>query len=419
MMSYWTLLAVHCVLGAEICANDQCANKIVKEEAVMMLQEASRRTGLKATIVEQQKEALSNQQGRVESINRLMESTSKMLRSGVTPDVASFAESTIKTLVDEAEPALAHAHRATEELLANEFSAFNNFTTERDVTKGHIVALAKNETDSGTIHNDCRASQEEEYEISQQCNITLQDLWKVVKEKELLMETSDSEISDTWCGETLGEISEDLFDENVQYFDRYIKHEKEAADAWAEYNGKMPVCQQQATDYWSQKDVCDAAQVVLESRSCIRASAVHNANTRSQTEWADLVAAYEAAVNSSEKMADDRNKEYAGIQIVKCLLENIHNNSNMGEPCDETSHPDLVHGQISSCHSKADKTTLYSISPAPVPATPEEIGLDPFPCGDNYLTRYDSLPANAQAQQCQSNACSEELKDAVVSLPVQ
>lgn len=410
MMSSWTLLVVRSVLGAEICANDQCANKIVKEEAVMMMQEASRRGGLKTLLVEQ-REAVSNQQVRVESINRLMESTSKMLRSGVTPDVANFAESTIKTLVDEAEPALESEHTATKALLAKEFAEFAEFMTRKEASKQLIVTLTANETSAKTIHDSCRASQQQDYETSLQCNTTLSDLWTVVTEKELLMETSDSEISDTWCGETLGEISEDLFDSNVDLFDRYINHKKQAAEAWADYNTKMPLCQQEATDYWSRKAVCDEAQVQLESRSCIRASAAHAANTRLQLEWADIVAAYEATVQSSKIMADDRNKEYAGIQIVKCLLENIHNNSNMGEPCDETSHPGLVKGQISSCHSKANHTTVYSIYPEPVPATPEDFDPNPFPCRDDYLAGYASLPANAQAQQCQANACSASLKE--------
>jgi hypothetical protein len=423
MLFHFALLALHTVQGAEVCADDQCANKIVKDEAVMMMQDASRRGGAKTMVVEQKSQAVGwSKDKREESINHLMQSTAKMLKSGVTPEVAKFATATIETIEADAVPAMRDEHKATQQLLNKVFSTFDEIVTKIEVAQTEIDKLATNEQKAKSAHNQCREEQQAACDTSTNCNNTLADLWKVVEAKETLMDGSHEDISDSWCGNPIPDaLDKGFYDDNVVHFDRYIKRKKDAEEAWNNYNAKFPVCQQFASDFYKQKAACEEKQNTLEKSSCARASKVLAENTRFEQEWADANKTYKSTTNTELEMAEDRKKEYVGIQTVKCLLDNIHENANLGEPCDETTHPDLVNKQIESCHTAPVNTDEFTLSPEPVPDTPDEFRLDPYPCGEDYLQwiGYNDLERTvpcALAHSCQKLGCSQALNEYSVTV---
>lgn len=378
-----------------------------KSESVAMLQ----KHGVRKDGVEFETQSASgtwSKENREGSINRLMQSSTRLLKSGVTPDVATFAQSTIDAIEGDAIPAIEDEHKMSVTLLEQAYAKFAQVNISVSTAAQKVSELTANETLAKEKHIACRNDEQDACDKSTACNNTLANLKQVYDSKELLMTQSKVDIGGAWCDADVDPLSKEVYTGNVRRFETYVKRKEEAWVAWQEYQAKIPVCNKLASDRWEKKKLCDQKQTVLESRSCARARKVQELNELILEKWNAVVASYSQTVEQTEAAVADRKVEYTGIYTVKCLLENIHNHSEAGKPCDESTHPDEVASEISLCHTNLKDTTHLDIEAKSTPETPPPIALEPFPCGENYAGHagYDTLPACASARACSSHGCS-------------
>merc|ERR1712161_21317 len=90
--------------------------------------------------------------------------------------------------------------------------------------------------------------------------------------------------------------------------------------------------------------ICNANQVDLEEKSCAHASKINEVLTEYYYDQAQATSAYNCAVEEIMELERDRKREWITLQVVNCLLSNVHDLQ--GRPCDtETGEVDQVVGE--------------------------------------------------------------------------
>jgi len=252
-----------------------------------------------------------------------------------------------------------------------------------------VNELAEKEEAAKLSHASCRDDQQKACDLSTQCNNTRDEKWQIVEFKEDSMNASYSAIRAEWCiPEVEGEIeskilSQEFYDDNVKIYETYKRNKKAAALAWDDYKAQLPICEELTQAYLTQHASCISSQTALEKASCDRANHVNTFNEEIKNKWNEASSIYTPLVNTTLEMATERQLEWQGVHTVKCLLDRIHDNAVSDTPCNETSDPDTITGQIDSCH-KAEDISHLVISPEPIPETPVPFVLKAYPCSSGY-----------------------------------
>lgn len=344
---------------------------------------------------------------RREHVNRLTQQVTQLLRSGATPDVAAFSEEVIDKINAQSIPSILDEHKIADDLQKKTFKEFEQI---QDLQAGYSVIvdeLAEKEETAKLSHTNCRDEQQKACDLSTQCNATRAEKWQVVEDKEELMNISYKSIQDLWCVPGVeGDdeqviLARSFYDENVKIYENYKSRKEAAALAWDDYKAQLPICEELTQAYLTQHATCISSQTALEKASCDRANHVNTFNEEIKNKWYEASSIYTPLVNTTLEMATERQLEWQGVHTVKCLLDRIHDNSVADTPCNETSDPDTITGQIDSCHTAEDISHLV-ISPEPIPATPVPFVLNPYPCSSGYadFIGYNDLQSCTPAEPC-------------------
>jgi len=355
---------------------------------------------------------------REEHMNRLTEKATAMLRSGVTPDVETFANEVIDKINAQSIPSIMDEHKIADDLQKKQFLEFGDIQSQHQTASVVIGQATEQEATARSSHTACRDLQQQACDMSTQCNATRAEKWRVVVDKEDLMNISYRSIQELWCvpgveGEDDSVIFErSFYDENVRIYETYKARKEAAALAWDDYKNQLPICDELTEAYLNQLAFCISNQTALEKASCKRANDVNTFNQKIKNAWTSASEAYTTLVNKTVEMATERQLEWQGVHTVKCLLDRIHDNTASETPCNENTDPEKIQGQIDSCH-KAEDIEHLVITPEPIPPTPEPFVLEPYPCTSGYaqFIGYNDLQSCTPAEPCNGAAggCSATL----------
>lgn len=236
---------------------------------------------------------------------KLMETATKMLKSGVTPDVITFIETTITDIETEVLTAIQTEHEQDQadiyRLLALYAEAVAHLNNARpDIASTHAERLSASDT-----HKMCRSEEALYCAGSRRCEYQLEEAWKHVKVKEEELRRIHDRIHDQYCVIGIEECdpfpswqwnaavqyegpetsqSVDSYPErckgdgvfefresSVTYFHQYIEYKLRVEEAWSIYNLKIVECAGLEQTLDLQVEVCDNAQIALHDFSCSHA----------------------------------------------------------------------------------------------------------------------------------------------------
>lgn len=368
---------------------------ILGDETVVMMQAAGK------------KKVETKSGAREEHVNRLTQKATDLLRSGVTPDVETFANEVIDKINAQSIPSILDEHKIADDLQKQQFTEFGTIQSQHQGASVAISQAAEQEDTAKLSHTTCRDLQQQACDLSTQCNTTRSEKWQVIEDKEDLMNISYRSIQELWCvpgveGEDESVIFEKSFyEQNVKIYETYKSRKEAAALAWDDYKSQLPICDDLTQKYLTQLAFCISNQTALEKASCKRANDVNMYNEKIKNAWTSASQAYTTLVNKTVEMATERQLEWQGVSTVKCLLDRIHDNTASETPCNENTDPEKIQGQIDSCH-KAEDVNHLVIAPEPIPDTPVPFVLEPYPCTSGYAKYigYTDLQSCTPAEPC-------------------
>jgi len=371
------------------------------------------------------------------SMNGMLEAATAMIKSGATPDVITFVNATIDSILDEVFPDILHEHQvsvdainAAHKLLTDHIAKFENSI---NTTQGHESTV---DNDS-SAHYLCRSEESFECAKTRKCHRELEYLWGVVVRHETELRKWHETIHEEWCvapfpGEPI--LESDPFGWDTQmtvplysyprpppdqtlplqgialfrystttYFTEYIKYHDIVVAAWAAYRAKQQVCEDYESVFTSKTDECDVLQTELETSACTRATHDRTSRRTFGVDWTADVTAYEQLVAETKLLVEDRIREWETLHIVTCLLgvvyDNVERSINEGVPCiTEVSNATATTRDIDNCHQTNEELTLHlHIFYPPVPTPPTIPPVPEHPCTPAYVDEHYSAFSNALA----------------------
>jgi len=368
----------------------------------------------------------SRKQDRQASTAKLMESATKMMKNGVTPDVVTFIETTITEVNSNVLSQIVDEHHRDQALIDALLKRFEDAVTAMEAACLEIQNLHNDRQDMSMEHKQCRHEEALHCARSRRCEEELEQAWIEVKIQEEEMRRIHWEIHGEWClGNapehpgladpwhwTITEYKEgaetshsvqpypgiDLADDvidfrrfSVSHFEEYIVQLPKVERAWQFYNEKLVECAQLETYWEAAVEICDEKQIELHDKACEH-SAQHRLDTSTfGREYHDTMVAYTAAVETIQQLEQDRKREWETLHIVTCLLETVYTHVihavETDEPCPTIeSHPNQTESEINYCHVIEESMTAnLTIDYGQPPPPPEcDVEVEP-PCTAEYI----------------------------------
>jgi len=397
---------------------------------------------------------------RKEGTARLMETATRMMKNGATPDVIVFIEATISEINDDVLVAIQDEHDRDQQLidgLITRFGASVDAMEEcRDeLEQEHVGRAAANEE-----HKVCRSSEAIACARSRKCEEELEVAWGLVKSAENDIRDCHAEIHGEWCvaSELPVPLHPDLEDPfrdpwmwtesfsqppypeidltrdhfvgppdnpievsgqfefrrwSVTTFERYISLRPIVEEAWRNYNAKLSECANLEEVWEQQVDACDELQTAVRTEACGHAAGNRQCASDFGHEYEMTMAVYSNATGTIRDLEEDRMREWETLRIVTCLMETTYTHVihaiETGEDCITLeSHPQQTEREIENCHLVNESMTThlrinYGTPPDP-PALPPAV--EP-PCTAQYIWD-DHGSFHAQLQSNHSNTIRTE-----------
>lgn len=301
----------------------------------------------------------------------------------VTPIVAQFAEKTIQE-IEEVIATIEDEHKVAEAGLQKVYDQFTTMapqlkqmTTDVGEFQGKVTTL------SGS-HKTCRDAQVPLMQTEKQCRDVEADLKLKYESDERTLTATYHSIKGRWCPSEYDEMDEGFFASNENDMANYIVQKDNAKASKKAYEEKKAECDLAQKAREEKQAECDNTQDSLEFQACEYATSAVGVNQHIETAWRELHIDYEEASANALADAEDRKKEFTGVTIVKCLLQQIEQNQLAGMPCNET-HADEVNGGIQSCHNQDIDTNHLTITPQALPASPDLANMPHAPCDGGFL----------------------------------
>jgi hypothetical protein len=377
---------------------------------------------------------------------KLMETATKMLKNGATPDVIEFIESTIHAVNDEVLGRIVDEHHRDQGIIDGILIDFENAIAEMEACADSIRNQHVERELSSYDHQLCRSEESISCARSRKCEEELEELWERVKIEEDEMRRIHWAIHGEWCEGsapdhpsladpfqwTLGESWEgpetsqstdpypavDLAPNviefrrfSVEYFGLYIEQKPRVEQAWENYNRKLLECAALEETWTLKVDDCDALQDTLHGQACNHASSNRQCAATFGHAYHMTMVEYTNEVARIRELEYDRKREWETLHIVTCLLETVYthviHSIDSGEPCPTTeSHPEQTEAEINYCHVVEDSMTANLTIDYGNPPTPPELPpvVEP-PCTAQYI--YDetgSFSFEIQASHSQTIA---------------
>jgi hypothetical protein len=360
----------------------------------------------------------------MQSINHLMDSTTKLIQHSVTtkitPTIERFAQATIEKIDSDVIPALGEEHQVTVDLLDQEYSRFQDILSNISSMRSEIASKDEACSSYSSEHEHCR---EEEHTIvtevteCEEQHKTCTNDWTTCEEHLTIIE---GDIETLWCEEAFDSLSKDFYHSSKVTMTKYIERKQKCATTRNECEEHAPICVTKVENRTETRERCDTEQVHLEQCTCERANIVEHLTEDFTLQWNELTSAYEDLIKESEDLEGQKIKEFEGLHVVKCLLEKIVVIGQTDGPCNE-SHVEQVTQEVAECHITSHlNTTHLVLHPKPSPVFPPLYEHNPYPCGSDFIAQYYShLPEDAGAKECDSHYCSTRLVQHVEPVVVQ
>lgn len=395
--------------------------------------------------VHRSSELVTTQEGRADSTTNLLEIATHMIKTGVSPDVVAFVDSTVAEIDNDVLPAIVREHNLDQAAINNLLAQFDTAISDLGVATGALDVLDATRVSEIGKHQECRAGEALKCARSRRCQEELQETWRVVRREEERLRELHGYLEHGYCVDPpdnppyeldpfdwsrtrpypVLDIPRDVLDFwhqveiwKVGYMERWTI----VQEAWRVHNVKLIECSQLEVIYDSAVEECDTFQADMHSVSCQHSSQIREIRRRFASRWQNLLRDYEVMVARVTQNEYDRKREWETLHIVTCLLSHIHvtvmDSIETGSPCPtEDSDPEAVRVAIEQCHLMSEEVTehltiIYG-TPPPVPPLPPVIKP---PCSPEYMVSAQwSFSAEMQTEYTASLE-SEHLMDYFTTL---
>jgi len=243
-------------------------------------------------------------------------------------------------------------------------------------------------------HTTCRAQELPLCEVADSCNSQL-----ALDEEDLTMKESavggtQSLIANEWCGN----------DDSMQLGFRstartnaaiYLGLEADADRARATRDQRRTLCGGYDRSSQEKRESCNVEQRTFELESCQLATQITQIRTEVDKAFNDAATAYNIAKTATLAEEEIRKNEFKTLSQTQCLLQRIHETSEM--PCDpdETGtevNETQVNEQVQNCHNMFVNTSILNINYNEVGAVPELPDTPSTPCSDGFTSAHYGAP---------------------------
>jgi hypothetical protein len=382
-------------------------------------------------------------EARKDATAKLMETATKMMKNGATPNVVTFIESTITEVNDEVLSAIVDEHNRDQQLINDLLDRFDAAVAAMEECAASVRQQHVDRDASNHAHQLCRSDESINCARSRKCEEELEELWNIVKIEEGEMMEIHWAIHGEWCvgpeppqpilddpfrwtytehmeGAETSEsihpyplINNDHVIEfrrfSVEQFGHYIRQKPIVELAWENYNRKLIECAALEETWTLKVDECDDLQTDFHDQACHHANNNRQCTANFGHEYHMTMLAYNTAVTTIRQLEYDRKREWETLHIVTCLLETVYthviHSINSGDPCPTTeSHPEQTAAEINTCHiveeSMTANLTIDYGNPPPPPELPPVV--EP-PCTAQYIwDSTGSFPFEVQSSHSQT-----------------
>jgi hypothetical protein len=362
---------------------------------------------------------------RKDTTAKLMETATKMMKNGATPDVITFIETTITEVNRDVLGVIVDEHNEDQQLIDDLLARFDAAIAEMVACAASVRQQHTDREGMSTAHQVCRSDEALSCARSRRCEDELEELWRIVKIEEQEMMEIHWAIHGEWCvgpdppqpilddpfrwqitdhmeGAETSEsihpyplINNDHVIEfrrfSVEQFGHYIRQKPIVEHAWENYNRKLLECAALEETWTLKIDDCDELQTTMHDQACMHASTNRECASNFGHEYHATLITYNDAVTAIRLKEYDRKREWETLHIVTCLLETVYthviHSIDSGEPCPTTeSHPEQTVAEINTCHIIEESlTTNLTIDYGEVPIPPELPPVIEPPCTAQYI----------------------------------
>jgi len=383
---------------------------------------------------------------RKDATAKLMETATKMMKNGATPDVLTFIDTTLNEVRSDVLGVIVEEHWRDQQLIWDLLARFDAAIADMLACKATVEAQHADRMVSSVNHKVCRSDESLKCARSRKCEEELEELWSIVKIEEEEMRRIHWAIHGEWCvgpappHPGLGDPFEWTLEESwegpetsqstdpypvvdltpaviefrrfsVEYFGLYIVQKPRVELAWENYNRKLIECAA-LEETWELKVIdCDALQDVMHNQACEHAAGNRQCASNWGHEYHMTLVAYNSAVTTIRQLEYDRKREWETLYIVQCLLETVYthviHSIDSGEPCPTTTtHEVQTAAEINHCHVIEESlTTNLTIDYGEVPEPPDLPPPVAPPCTEQYIwEEHGSFSFELQASHSQSIA---------------
>lgn len=222
------------------------------------------------------------QSARKDTTARLMETATKMLKNGATPDVVQFIETTITEINQNVLGAITEEHNLDQGDINTVIGNIQAEVTAMETCTAAVNQQHGEREATSLRHKECRKDEALACAHSRYCESELERLWGIVKTKEAEIREIHGSIHTSWCvanpdhpdttnpfqwtptankeGPETSETTEaypavdiesgivDFRTASVTWFLNYKVKKTEVEAAWNEYNAKLLECADLETD---------------------------------------------------------------------------------------------------------------------------------------------------------------------------
>merc|ERR1719329_1879402 len=266
----------------------------------------------------------STRETRNDANAKLMETATKMMKNGATPDVITFIETTITEVNQNILGVIVDEHDRDQALIDSLLVRFQEAVDAMEVACAELEQQRLDITDMRMAHHECRQDEAVTCAYSRKCEEELLHLWGIVRMEETEMRRIHWGIHGEWC---LGNAPE--HPSLADPFHWTITEYKEGAEtsesinaypqvdlAWSNYNTKLLECAQLEEAWVTKVDNCDGQQDAVHEKACEHASHSRTQSSNFGHEYHMTTLAYNEAVTAIRQLEQDRKREWETLHIT-------------------------------------------------------------------------------------------------------
>ena len=121
---------------------------------------------------------------RKDATAKLMETATKMMKNGATPDVVTFIETTITEVNRDVLGVIVEEHHFDQDLIDELLARFDTAIAEMEACAASVRQQHTDRDASSHAHQLCRSEESIDCARSRKCEEELEELWRIVKIEE-------------------------------------------------------------------------------------------------------------------------------------------------------------------------------------------------------------------------------------------